>query len=212
MIELSLPAGLLEVLCVGAHPDDIEIACGGTLLELAAAREVRATFVMLTGSPERRLEAAAAAEAFVPGSEVRFWDLPDGRLPAHWGEVKAAIEELASSLRPDLVLCPSKTDSHQDHRLVAELVPTAWRDALVLEYEIPKWDGDLGRVTHYVPVSAENARRKVSLLTTSYPSQVDRDWWDDETFLGLMRLRGVECRQQYAEGFVIRKAVLTLGE
>ncbi|MFD6094191.1 PIG-L deacetylase family protein [Oerskovia sp. NPDC060338] len=212
MIELSLPAGPLEVLCVGAHPDDIEIACGGTLLELAAARDVRATFVMLTGSPERRLEAAAAAEAFVPGSEVRFWDLPDGRLPAHWGEVKAAIEELASSLRPDLVLCPSKTDSHQDHRLVAELVPTAWRDALVLEYEIPKWDGDLGRVTHYVPVSAENARRKVSLLTTSYPSQVDRDWWDAETFLGLMRLRGVECRRQYAEGFVIRKAVLTLGE
>lgn len=212
MIELSLPAGPLEVLCVGAHPDDIEIACGGTLLELAAARDVRATFVMLTGSPERRLEAAAAAEAFVTGSEVRFWDLPDGRLPAHWGEVKAAIEELASSLRPDLVLCPSKTDSHQDHRLVAELVPTAWRDALVLEYEIPKWDGDLGRVTHYVPVSAENARRKVSLLTTSYPSQVDRDWWDAETFLGLMRLRGVECRRQYAEGFVIRKAVLTLGE
>ena len=126
--------------------------------------------------------------------------------------MKAALEELAQELRPDLILCPSRDDSHQDHRLVAELVPTAWRDALVLEYEIPKWDGDLGPVTHYVPVSAENARRKVDLLTASYPSQVDRDWWDDEMFLGLMRLRGVECRARYAEGFVIRKAVLTLGE
>jgi len=166
----------------------------------------------MTGTPERHEEARGAAEAFVPGATLRQLDLPDGRLPEHWGAVKAALEELAQELRPDLILCPSRDDSHQDHRLVAELVPTAWRDALVLEYEIPKWDGDLGPVTHYVPVSAENARRKVDLLTASYPSQVDRDWWDDEMFLGLMRLRGVECRARYAEGFVIRKAVLTLGE
>ena len=211
MIELAVPPGPLEILCLGAHPDDIEIACGGTLLELAEARELRATFAMMTGAPERQREARAAAEAFVPGADVRFWNLPDGRLPAHWGEVKVALEELAATIRPDLVLCPSRDDSHQDHRLVGELVTTAWRDALVLEYEIPKWDGDLRPVTHYVPVRADNAERKVSLLTASYPSQVDRDWWDDETFIGLMRLRGIECRHRYAEGFVIRKAVLTFG-
>ncbi|MCR6493766.1 PIG-L deacetylase family protein [Cellulomonas sp. P24] len=211
MIALALPPGPLEVLCLGAHPDDIEIACGGTLLELAEARSIRATFAMLTGTPERRNEARSAAEAFVPGADVRIWDLPDGRLPAHWGEVKLALEELASQARPDLVLCPRRDDSHQDHRLVSELVPTAWRDALVLEYEIPKWDGDLRPVTHYVPVSAENAERKVRLLTAAYPSQVGRDWWSDETFLGLMRLRGIECRRRYAEGFVVRKALMSLG-
>lgn len=211
MIPLGLPAGPLEILCLGAHPDDIEIACGGLLLELGAQRDLRATFATLTGSPERRDEARAAAEAFVPGADVRFWDLPDGRMPAHWGEAKAALELLARQTRPDLVLCPSRDDSHQDHRLVAELVPTVWRDVLVLEYEIFKWDGDLRPVTHYVPVSRENALRKVELLHASYPSQKGRDWWDDEAFLSVLRLRGVECRQQYAEGFVVRKAVMNLG-
>ena len=211
MIALGLPAGPVEIVCLAAHPDDIEIACGGFLLELGARRDVRATFATLTGSPARRDEARAAAAAFVPGADVRFWDLPDGRLPAHWGEAKAGLEQLARQISPDLVLCPSRDDSHQDHRLVAELVPTVWRDALVLEYEIPKWDGDLRPVTHYVPVSRENALRKVELLTASYPSQKGRDWWDDEAFLSIMRLRGIECRQRYAEGFVVRKAVLTLG-
>lgn len=212
MIGLRLPAGQIEIVCLGAHPDDIEIACGGLLLELVERRKVRATFATLSGSPERRQEARAAAAAFIPGADVRFWDLPDGRLPAHWAEAKAGIEQLAQQTCPDLVLCPSRDDSHQDHRLVAELVPTAWRDTLILEYEIPKWDGDLRPVTHYVPVSRENALRKVKFLESSYPSQVDRDWWDEETFLSLMRLRGVECRQRYAEGFVVRKAVLTFGE
>ena len=211
MIALGLPPGPIEILCLGAHPDDIEIACGGLLLELGDQREVRATVATLTGSLERRDEARAAAAAFLPGSDVQFWDLPDGRLPARWGECKAAFEQLARQTSPDLVLCPSREDSHQDHRLVAELVPTVWRDALVLEYEIPKWDGDFRPVTHYVPVSRENALRKVELLNASYPSQKGRDWWDEEVFLGLMRLRGVECRQRYAEGFVVRKAVLDLG-
>lgn len=211
MIGLGLPPGPVEILCLGAHPDDIEIACGGLLLELGQRRDVRATFATLTGSPARRDEARVAAAAFVPGADVRFWDLPDGRLPAHWGEAKAGLEQLARQTSPDLVLCPSRDDSHQDHRMVAELVPTVWRDALVLEYEIPKWDGDLRPVTHYVPVSRENALRKAELLSSSYPSQRGRDWWDEETFLSIMRLRGVECRQRYAEGFVIRKAVLTFG-
>ncbi|WP_278235253.1 PIG-L family deacetylase [Isoptericola sp. AK164] len=198
---------------MAAHPDDIEIACGGTLLGLAARGGVAATFATLTGTPERRAEAEAAAQSFLPGATSRFWSLPDGHLPAHWGAVKGALEELARDLGPgaiDLVLAPGRDDAHQDHRLVAELVPTVWRDALVLEYEIPKWDGDLRRVSTYVPVDAADARRKVELLAKHYPSQVGRDWWDDETFLGLMRLRGMECRSTYAEGFTVRKQRLDL--
>ena len=105
---------------------------------------------------------------------------------------------------------PLRRITARARRLLAELVPTVWRDSLVLHYEIPKWDGDLGRVTHYVPLDAEQARLKAELLTKVYPSQVGRDWWDDETFLALMRLRGVECRAPYAEGFLIGKARLDL--
>jgi LmbE family N-acetylglucosaminyl deacetylase len=125
--------------------------------------------------------------------------------------VKSLLEDVAASTpAPDLVFAPRRDDAHQDHRLVAELAPTVWRDALVLRYEVPKWDGDLGRVTHYVPVDDELARRKVDLLDDCYPSQSTRDWWDARTFLGLMRLRGVECRHPYAEGFVVDKATLAV--
>ncbi len=210
MIALQMPDGPLHVLCLAAHPDDVEIGCGGTLLSLAARPATSVTFATLTGTPERQDEARAAAEAFVPGAASLFWKLPDGRLPAHWGEVKQALEDVAVDVRPDVVLCPRRTDAHQDHRLVSELVPTVWRDALVLEYEIPKWDGDLAAVDTYVPVSPDIAHRKVALLSQHYRSQVGRDWWDDEVFLGLMRLRGMESRSRYAEGFVIRKSTLAL--
>jgi LmbE family N-acetylglucosaminyl deacetylase len=135
--------------------------------------------------------------------------LRDGHLPAHWGTVKELLEEVAAgAATPDIVFAPRLDDAHQDHRLVAELAATVWRDTLVLRYEIPKWDGDLGPVTHYVPIEPGTAQRKVELLDESFPSQAGRDWWDDETFLGLMRLRGIECRHRYAEGFVVDKAVL----
>jgi LmbE family N-acetylglucosaminyl deacetylase len=201
-------SGQLRVLCLGAHPDDIEIGCGATLLELSARPRTDIHMVVLTGSQDRHAEARDAAAAFAPGSTLQLFDLPDGHLPAHWNAVKDALESVATTSEPDLIFAPQTGDSHQDHRLLAELVGTVWRDALVLGYEIPKWDGDLGRVTHYVPAAAEIARRKVELLTKSYPSQVARDWWDDETFLGLMRLRGIECRSRYAEGFLINKATL----
>jgi LmbE family N-acetylglucosaminyl deacetylase len=210
--DLHLPAGPLQVVTVGAHPDDVEIGCGGTLLALRQRPGVEVHGLVLTGSPERQLEAEDAAVAFNgTGAGVTFGHLPDSRLPDHWSAVKDVLEDAARSHpSPDLVLAPRRDDSHQDHRLLAELVPTVWRDSLVLHYEIPKWDGDLGRVTHYVPLDAEQARLKAELLTKVYPSQVGRDWWDDETFLALMRLRGVECRAPYAEGFLIGKARLDL--
>jgi LmbE family N-acetylglucosaminyl deacetylase len=213
VIEFGLPAGPLQLVCLGAHPDDVEIGCGGTLLTRADSRSARATVVVPTGTPERHAESRKAAAAFLPGADVdvHLLGLQDGRLPASWDTVKTMLEDVAAATPPpDLVFAPRRDDAHQDHRLVAELATTVWRDALVLRYEIPKWDGDLGRVTHHVPLDPVTAHRKVALLDESYPSQVGRDWWDDETFLGLMRLRGVECHHRYAEGFVVEKAVLSL--
>jgi LmbE family N-acetylglucosaminyl deacetylase len=213
VLSLDL-TGVRSVVALGAHPDDIEIAAGGVLLSLAAARPgLRVHYVLLSGTPERQAEARAAAQAFLPGAELTFalHDLPDGRLPAHWGTVKEAMQAAAALLSPDLVLAPWSGDAHQDHRLVAELVPTAFRDALALHYEIPKWDGDLGRPTVYVPLTEEVARRKVELLHASFPSQKSRDWWDDEVFIGLARLRGMECRSRYAEAYHCAKLTLAVG-
>jgi LmbE family N-acetylglucosaminyl deacetylase len=207
-------ADVRSVVLLGAHPDDIEIAAGGLLLTLAqASPALRAHYVLLTGSPERRAEARAAAAAFLPGARLTFalHDLPDGRVPAHWHAAKEAVEAAAAVLRPDLVLAPWSGDAHQDHRTLASLVPTAFRDCLALHYEIPKWDGDLGRPSVYVPLTDEVARRKVELLHASFPSQKARDWWDDEVFLGLARLRGMECRSRYAEAYHCDKLTLDVG-
>jgi len=214
MRELGLSSPPGGVVVLGAHPDDIEIGCGGTLLRLARAWPgLPVTVVILTGTPERQEEARGAAELFLPGCTVTFRlaGLPDGRLPVRWDEVKQHLEEAgaATAGRADVVLAPRVDDAHQDHRLIAELVPTVWRDHLVLGYEIPKWDGDLGRSTVYVPLDEALAHEKVALLAKAYPSQVGRDWWDAETFLGLARLRGVECRARYAEAFTVSKLALT---
>ena len=215
MLPLSLQApagGRLSVLAVGAHPDDIEIGAGGLLLGLAGC-PLRARYVVLTGTAERQAEARRAARAFLPGADlaIEAFDLSEGRLPAAWAEVKEILEQVARSCSPDLIIAPSPGDAHQDHRIIAEIVPTVFRDQLCLGYEIPKWDGDLGRPSVYVPLSGETARRKVELLHKCFPSQWGRDWWDDEVFLGLARLRGMECRARYAEAFHCAKSLVVLG-
>ena len=212
MLSLPLeapPGEPLSVLAIGAHPDDIEIGAGGLLLQLAA-RPLQVRYVLLTGTAERQAEARAAATAFLPGADltVELSQLPEGRLPAAWAQVKEILEQVARSCSPDVILAPSVGDAHQDHRTVAEIVPTVFRDQLCLSYEIPKWDGDLGRPSLYVPLPQETARRKVELLHKCYPSQHGRDWWDDEVFLGLARLRGMECRARYAEAFGCAKWVI----
>jgi LmbE family N-acetylglucosaminyl deacetylase len=202
-----------SVVLLGAHPDDIEIASGGTLLALATACPgLTVRYVLLSGTPERQAEARAAATAFLPGARIEFalHDLPDGRLPEHWGTVKRLLHEAAGGPAPDLVVSPWVGDAHQDHRLLGELVPTVWRGVLSLQYEIPKWDGDLGRPTVYVPLAEDRARLKVELLDKHFPSQHERGWWDEEVFLGLARLRGVECGSRYAEAFHSTKTVITI--
>jgi LmbE family N-acetylglucosaminyl deacetylase len=211
---LSL-SGVRSVVALGAHPDDIEIAAGGLLLTLAqAVPGVRVHYVLLTGTPDRQAEARTAAARFLPDAQLTFGlhDLPDGRLPGHWGEVKQRLHDESRVLTPDLVLCPATHDAHQDHRLLGELVPTVFRSAFALHYEIPKWDGDLGRPNVYLPLPDELARHKVALLHECFPSQKSHDWWDDEVFLGLARLRGMECRSRYAEAFICTKAVLEVTE
>ncbi|GAB7050430.1 PIG-L deacetylase family protein [Catenuloplanes indicus] len=205
--------GIRSLVALGAHPDDIEIAAGGLLLQVAAANPGLAVrYVLATGTPARQAEARAAATAFLPGADLTFdlGTLPDGRLPAHWDAVKAQVERAACETAPDLVIAPWSGDAHQDHRLLGELAPTAFRDALVLNYEIPKWDGDLGRPAVHIPMPDDIAHRKVALLHEHFPSQASRDWWDDEVFLGFARIRGMECRSRYAEAFHLRKLVIQL--
>ena len=208
MIDFALPSGPLSVVCLGAHPDDIEIGCGGTLLALAASRKLTVDYVVMTGSDHRHQEARSASTKFLPGADLthHLHSLPDGRLPGRWEEVKQGLEDVAGNCHPDLVFAPRTDDAHQDHRLVAELVTTVWRGVLVLHYEIPKWDGDMGRVNHYVALDEAIVRQKIDLLNHCFGSQVDRGWWDDETFASLLRLRGIECQARYAEGFVVDKA------
>jgi LmbE family N-acetylglucosaminyl deacetylase len=202
-----------RVVVLGAHCDDIEIAAGGLLLSLASAFPgVRVHYVVCAGSVARQAEAVTAATGFLPGAKLSFSlnELPDGRLPAHWAQVKEVIEEAASTVDAQLVLSPWRGDAHQDHRLLGELAPTAFRNAQHLQYEIPKWDGDLGRPNFYVPLTTAQAQRKVELLNKCFPSQHGRDWWSDETFLSLMKLRGIECRAPYAEAFHVNKTVVQL--
>jgi LmbE family N-acetylglucosaminyl deacetylase len=211
-LQLESPAGRpLSILAIGAHPDDIEIGAGGTLLSLAAAFPgLQARYLVMIGTAERHQEARSAASAFLPAADVRvdLHELPEGRFPAVWAQVKGALEEVARSCSPDLVLAPSRADAHQDHRTIGEIVPTVFRDQLYLGYEIPKWDGDLGQPSVYFPLPSDVARRKVELLHKCFPSQRARDWWDDEVFLGMARLRGMECRAPYAEAFICTKSVI----
>ncbi len=211
-LHLRLPEERpLSVLTIGAHPDDIEIGAGGTLLTLAESRPgLRVRYVVLTGTEERHSEARSAASAFLPEADltIELHNLPEGRLPAVWSRVKDILEEVAYTWAPDLILAPSCDDAHQDHRTIGEVLPTVFRNQLTLSYEIPKWDGDLGRPSMYLALTPDVAHRKVELLHKCFPSQASRDWWDDEVFLGLARLRGMECRAPYAEGFTCTKSVI----
>jgi LmbE family N-acetylglucosaminyl deacetylase len=198
----------------GSHSDDIEIGCGATLLALSRTRpDLEVTWVVLGAEGERGREARASAEAFMGTSrrcEVVVHGFRDGFFPYIGGEVKDVFEELKGRLHPDLILTHARHDLHQDHRLVCELTWNTWRDHLILEYEIPKYDGDLGTPNVFVPVSEEIAREKVKLVLDAFKSQTEKHWFDEQLFLGLMRVRGMEGRSPsgYAEAFTCRKLSL----
>ncbi|WP_197284922.1 PIG-L deacetylase family protein [Sciscionella sediminilitoris] len=199
-----------SVALLGAHCDDIAIGAGGLLLSMAGALTEVHALVLTGGGTAREAEEHAALDAFCARPvKPAVLDLPDGRLPAHWAAVKEAVEELRAHCEPDLVLAPHPADAHQDHRLLAELVPTVFREHLVLGYEIPKWDADTGSPPVLVPLSGELVQRKTALLGEHYPSQRARSWFDPRTFEGLARIRGVQCHAEYAEAFHTTKLTMT---
>jgi LmbE family N-acetylglucosaminyl deacetylase len=202
----------LSVLCLGAHSDDIEIGAGGTLLSwIAAGAKLDVRWCVASAVGERADEARAAAGDFLQGAartEIVLGQFRDGYYPAESAALKDWVEALKSGPRPDVILTHRRDDAHQDHRMICELTWNAFRDHLILEYEIPKWDGDVGRPNLYVPLAEEILARKIALLTKHFGTQRSKAWFDEETFRGLARLRGVECRERYAEAFVANKILL----
>lgn len=204
----------LSVLCLGAHSDDIEIGAGATLLHWKASGAVlNVHWCVLSAIDTRKREARASAEDFLDGVRSAHIDIQhfrDGHFPAQLPEVKAWFEGLKGRCRPDVILTHKSDDAHQDHRQVSSLTWNTFRDHLILEYEIPKWDGDLGRPNFYVPVSEAAMARKTGLLMHHFGTQSNKHWFDEETFRGLARLRGLECRapERFAEAFVARKVMV----
>ena len=204
------------MLFLGAHSDDIEIGCGATVLQLARRRP-RAEFrwVVWSATGNRANEAERGARKFLgpaAGEAVQLHDFRDGYFPAHFAAIKDSFESLARDFRPDVVFTHARDDRHQDHRIISDLTWNTFRDQLILEYEIPKWDGDIGQPNSYVPVSKSSALRKAKALMEVFATQRTKGWFSEETFLGLMRVRGMECRapEGYAEAFSARKAILLL--
>ncbi|MEM7136487.1 MAG: PIG-L deacetylase family protein [Myxococcota bacterium] len=204
----------LRVLCLGAHADDIEIGCGGTILHLLRSRRnTVVNWVVFTSSATRETEARAAAEGFLSdagAANVMVFDFEDGFLPHHGEAVKRRFEELKAQADPDLILTHYEHDRHQDHRLVNELTWNTFRNHAIFEYEIPKFDGDLGNPSVFVPIDNETLEKKIELLVTHYQTQRDKHWFDAETFRAICRIRGMECRSPsgYAEAFYVRKLVV----
>ncbi len=216
MIHLNLSERIgepLKVLCIGCHSDDIEIGCGGTLLRLAGQYEAcQFHWAVLSAIGVREGEARRAALLFA-GSRLKsplFKSFQDGFMPFDGSKVKAVFENELKQLSPDIVFTHNRNDAHQDHRLIGELTWNTFRDHLILEYEIPKYDGDLGQPSVFVPLEREVCEKKVRYIIDSFESQTTKRWFEESTLMALMRLRGMECNAPsgYAEAFYCRKLVL----
>jgi len=205
--------GALQILCLGAHSDDIEIGCGGTILRLAEQYPgCLFHWVVFSATGVREAEAQKAAALFA-GTRLRgplLKTFPDGFMPFVGGEIKAVFEDLKQAVSPDLIFTHNRKDAHQDHRLLAELTWNTFRNHLILEYEIPKYDGDFGQPGLFVPLRSEVCEQKVRYIMDAFQSQHSKAWFQQDTFLSLMRLRGMECNAPsgYAEAFYCRKLVL----
>lgn len=202
-----------RVLCIGAHSDDIEIGCGGLILSLIGQQKVvDIDWIVFSAAGPREREARRSAETFLQGAHrtnILVKHFRDGFFPYEGAKIKRVFEQLKARVTPDLVLTHYRDDRHQDHRVLSDLTWNTFRDHWVLEYEIPKFDGDLGTPNCFVPLDRRICSRKVKYVSEAFGTQRDKHWFTDETFMGLMRLRGMECRapQGYAEAFYARKVV-----
>jgi LmbE family N-acetylglucosaminyl deacetylase len=217
MIQLQFNAGsgaALNILCLGSHSDDIEIGCGGTILKLAKKYpDSKFHWVVFSATGSRKAEAQRGAELFTKSAQLQgplLQSFPDGFMQFAGSEVKTVFEQLKEVVSPDLIFTHSRKDAHQDHRLLAEMTWHTFRDHLILEYEIPKYDGDLGQPSFFVRLDDETCQKKVQHIMDIFRSQHGKSWFQESTFLSLMRLRGVECNSPsgYAEAFYCRKLVL----
>ena len=203
-----------SVLCIGAHCDDIEIGCGGSMLKLLALRpETTVHWIVFTSDERRAAEARASAELFLAGAasaSVEVEGFRERYLPYVASEVKERFDRLGEQVDPDLIFTHHHADRHQDHRILSELTYNTFRDHLVLEYEIPKYDGDLGHPNAFVHLDAEVCERKSAIVLETFSSQRDKHWFTENTFRAILRLRGVESKAPggLAEGFYCRKLVL----
>lgn len=216
MLALNLAANgdsPLSILCLGSHSDDIEIGCGGTILRLlAASPNLIVTWVVFSSNKEREEEARKSAELFLEQAdkkEIVIHKFRDGFFPFDGADIKTVFEGL-KHVSPDLIFTHNRHDAHQDHRVIADLTWNTFRNHLVLEYEIPKYDGDLGQPNCFVPLEKQHYERKTRYLMEAFQTQRSKRWFEQETFLALMRLRGMECvaPSGYAEAFYCRKLVL----
>lgn len=204
----------LKVLCLGAHCDDIEIGCGGSLLQLCSSnRPIDIRWTVFSGSDARAEEARNSAEHWLKQAEsgqVDVYAFRDGFFPNDWAEIKERFEELKGEFNPDFIFTHAAHDRHQDHRIVNELTWNTFRNHFILEYEIPKYDGDMGSPNFFIPLSEMTTKDKISGLMKYFGTQQDKHWFCEELFLGLMRIRGMESNSSsgYAEGFYIRKACM----
>ena len=215
MLRLALAADRpLRLLCIGAHADDIELGCGGTIRRLLSEhRETRVHWLVLSGDQRRHEEARASAQrilAQAAASSIELLSFRDGFFPAQYGEIKEAFERLKRTVDPGLIFTHYRNDLHQDHRIANELTYSTFRDHLIWEYEVPKYDGDLGNPNLFVPLSEDIARQKVSGLLEHFASQRSHSWFSAETFFAMMRLRGIggNAPAGHAEAFYCRKAVI----
>ncbi len=204
----------LNILCLGAHCDDIDIGCGGTLLTLLERyRGVRVTWVVFSAAPARERELRASAKRFLCGAHkgtVLVHNFQDGFFPAHYGAIKDVFESLKDLPAPDLIFSHHRADLHQDHRLVADLTWNTFRNHLIFEYEIPKYEGDLTTPSAYMSLSPGNVERKIEILIDSYTTQHAKRWFTADTFRAVMRLRGIESGSEsgWAEGFHATKFLM----
>jgi LmbE family N-acetylglucosaminyl deacetylase len=204
----------LKLLCLGAHVDDIEIGCGGTVLRLAAeVPDLIVRWIVFSSAGPREAEARNSAAAFlenVSEKQIEVLGFRDGYFPFQGADIKDCFEAVKRDFDPSLILTHWQGDAHQDHRLLAELTHNTFRDHLVLEYEIPKYDGDLGNPALFVPLTQAQVGQKIESINRCFPSQWGRSWFSDETFLALARLRGIGCNapEGLAEAFYVRKIVL----
>jgi LmbE family N-acetylglucosaminyl deacetylase len=211
MIAFSSFSNVKRLLCIGAHHDDIEIGAGATILRIVReSPDVEVTWCVFSGNQIRHDEARLSAERFLQNSakSLVLTSIPDSDFPEHRREIKQIFAERLKRTNPDLIFTHSREDQHQDHRVVNELTWNAFRANQIWEYEIPKWDGDLTRPNLYVPAKEEDVSTKIAALLETFESQTNKHWFDGETFLGLMRLRGLESNSRYAEAFVARKFVV----